>query len=222
MFESLRSAHPAWYIVLYIVGSLLIFMAIVIVIVFLLHERMTKYKEQDLKVFQQVNPLRTHANNRIMLAITFLGTHKFLIPANLLLIGIFFFLSPHHYWYAFDILVLSLSSLLIMLLLKQFFGRARPETPLLFAARGKSFPSGHAMMSVCFYGFLLHILLQLNIGTGLQIIIGIVCITLILLIAFSRVYLQVHYLSDVIAGLVIGTAWLCLAVQAFNKLQVVV
>jgi len=162
--------------------------------------------------------LQTPGNNRFMLAITSLGKHQFLIPANLLLIGIFFFSSGHH-WYAFDILVLSLSSLLLMLLLKRLFGRARPETPLLFAARGKSFPSGHAMMSVCFYGFLLHILLLTASGTGLQILFSIVCITLILLIGFSRVYLQVHYATDVLAGFIIGSAWLFVALQVFNKLE---
>jgi undecaprenyl-diphosphatase len=106
-----------------------------------------------------------------------------------------------------------------MLLLKQLFGRARPDTPLLFAAKGKSFPSGHAMMSVCFYGFLLHILLLSNAGTGLQIAFGIVCIALILLIGFSRVYLQVHYATDVLAGFIIGSAWLYVALQVFNKLE---
>jgi len=221
MFESLRSSHPGWYIIIYIAAYMLAFAAIVITIVFLLHEQLKKHKAWDLKIFQLIQPLRNPANNRLMLFITFLGKHQFLIPANLLLIGLFFFLSRHH-WYAFNMLVLSLSSLLLMLLLKQLFRRKRPELPLLFAAKGMSFPSGHAMMSTCFYGFLSHILLQSNYGPVLQIFLGIACIALILGIGFSRVYLQVHYLSDVIAGFIIGTAWLYLALQVFNKLEVVV
>ncbi|MEO6541789.1 MAG: phosphatase PAP2 family protein, partial [Ferruginibacter sp.] len=212
------SDHPAWYSVLSIACYLLIFMAIVAVVITLLRGPLRKHKEYDLKVFQKLKPLHTPANNRIMQAITYLGKHQFLIPANLLLIGTFFFLSPHH-WYAFDILVLSLSSLLLMLLLKRLFGRARPETPLLFAAKGKSFPSGHAMMSVCFYGFLLHILLLSTAAPGLQVIFGIICILLILLIGFSRVYLQVHYVTDVLAGYIIGCAWLYIALQVLNKLE---
>ena len=90
---------------------------------------------------------------------------------------------------------------------------------MLFAAKGKSFPSGHAMMSLCFYGFLVHILLQSPAGTGLQIAISTICIALILLIGFSRVYLQVHYATDVLAGFLIGGAWLFLALRVFNKLE---
>jgi undecaprenyl-diphosphatase len=222
MFQSLRSHHLAWYGVFSIVCYLLIFIAIVVIIVLLLRGPLRKHKQYDLKVFQQLQPLHTPANNRIMQAITFLGTHQFLIPVNLLLIGSFFFLSRHHHWYAFDILVLSLSSLVLMLLFKQLFRRKRPETPLLFAAKGLSFPSGHAMMSVCFYGFLLHILLQSSLNPGLQIVISIICIALILLIGFSRVYLQVHYVSDVFAGFIIGASWLYVALQVFNNLEYVV
>jgi membrane-associated phospholipid phosphatase len=221
MFQSLRSDHPAWYSVINIVWYLLVFMSIVTILVSVLRGPLRKHKEYDLKIFQQLRPLQTPANNRIMEVITFLGKHQFLIPANLLLIGLFFFLSKHH-WYAFDILVLSLSSLLLMLLLKQLFRRKRPAVPLLFAAKGMSFPSGHAMMSVCFYGFLLHILLNSSFTPGLQIVFGIACILLILLIGFSRVYLQVHYVTDVIAGFIIGAAWLYMALQVFNKLEYVV
>jgi undecaprenyl-diphosphatase len=193
-------------------------MAIVAAVITVLRGPLRKHKEYDLKVFQKLRPLHTPVINRIMQAITYLGKHQFLIPANLLLIGTFFFISKRH-WYAFDILVLSLSSLLLMLLLKKLFGRARPDTPLLFAAKGKSFPSGHAMMSVCFYGFLLHLLLLSTNGPGLQVVFTVACIALILLIGFSRVYLQVHYVTDVLAGFLIGSAWLYIALQVFNKLE---
>lgn len=196
-------------------------MSIVFIVVFLLRGPLKKHKEYDLKIFQMLQPMHSPANHSIMQAITFLGKHQFLIPANLLLIGIFFFSNVYH-WYAFDILVLSFSSLILMLLLKQLFRRKRPETPLLFAAKGLSFPSGHAMMSVCFYGFLMHILMNLSFNPALQIVIGIVLIILILLIGFSRVYLQVHYVTDVLAGFMIGAAWLYVALQVFNKLETVV
>jgi undecaprenyl-diphosphatase len=108
-----------------------------------------------------------------------------------------------------------------MLLLKELFHRKRPEVPLLFTARGKSFPSGHAMMSVCFYGFLMHILLQLTTSNVMHVIISIICVSLILLIGFSRVYFRVHYVTDVLAGFVIGIAWLYVALRVFHTLQYV-
>jgi undecaprenyl-diphosphatase len=218
MFNSLRSAHPAWYSVLSIATHLLLFMAIVVIVISLLSGPLKRHKEYDLKIFQALGPMQSPVTDRIMLAITYLGKHQFLIPVNLLLIAVFFFFSRHH-WYAFNILVISLSSLLLMLLLKQLFRRARPESPLLFAARGKSFPSGHAMMSVCFYGFLLHILLLSSLGMGIQYLFAVALIALILLIGFSRVYLRVHYVTDVLAGFIIGSAWLYVALQVFKKLE---
>jgi undecaprenyl-diphosphatase len=153
-----------------------------------------------------------------MQAVTFLGKHQFLIPANLILMALFFF-SVNGHWYAFDILVVSLSSLLLMFALKQLFHRRRPQQPLLFEAKGLSFPSGHAIMSVCFYGLLLHILMHSSLPTAFTIPVLIAGIILVLLIGFSRIYLQVHYLSDVLAGLIIGCCWLYIALHIFKQLD---
>ncbi|MEO6489503.1 MAG: phosphatase PAP2 family protein, partial [Ferruginibacter sp.] len=90
-----------------------------------------------------------------------------------------------YHWYAFRLLIMSLSSLLLMFVLKRLFHRNRPGDPLLFQAKGKSFPSGHAMMSVTFYGLLLYMLLQTGMGPGIKIGITFFITLLILLIGFS-------------------------------------
>ncbi len=218
MFSILKSQHPAWYIVGDILIHMLLFVLITSVIVFILRGPMRKYKTADLKIFKRLGFLYTPVNNRIMLAVTFLGKHQFLIPANLLLIGIFFFFGRHH-WYAFNLLLVSLSSLILMFILKRLFHRKRPATPLLFEAKGKSFPSGHAMMSVCFYGLLLHMFLHTDIDPYLKSVAVILTVLLILLIGFSRVYLQVHYLSDVLAGFIVGCSWLYICLHIFYRLQ---
>ncbi|MEP6676667.1 MAG: phosphatase PAP2 family protein [Ferruginibacter sp.] len=220
MFPTLKNNHITWYIVTEIVLSLLLFVLITSAVVFLLRGYLRKYKPADLRIFTSLQALHSPGNNRIMLGITFLGKHQFLIPANLLLIALFFFLG-HQHWYALNVLLVSLSSLLLMFMLKQLFRRNRPAVPLLFEAKGKSFPSGHAIMAVCFYGLLLQMLLHTGIAPSLKTLFTIFTVLLILSISFSRVYLQVHYLSDVLAGLIIGCSWLLICLHLLNKLEYV-
>lgn len=95
------------------------------------------------------------------------------------------------------------TSWLIMHGLKVLISRPRPTGEHLTYATGFSFPSGHAMLSMAFYGFIAY-LLWINLphkggrwGAGLLIL-------LILAIGLSRVYLNVHYASDVLAGFLLG------------------
>lgn len=94
--------------------------------------------------------------------------------------------------------------------LKVAFFRARP-TPYFAPAPGSySFPSGHALFATCFYGALaLLIAMQLK-RAGRQAIIWAGAILMVLCIGWSRVYLGVHYPSDVLAGYLAGAAWLAL------------
>ena len=101
----------------------------------------------------------TNINTNVMEGFTFLGTHTFLIPANLLITAWFLFVKKRH-WYSIKVPAVALSSLLLMLILKLTFRRDRPLDPLLQAAKGFSFPSGHALMSVTFYGLLILIVWQ--------------------------------------------------------------
>jgi undecaprenyl-diphosphatase len=218
MFPILDIKNSAWYIAGDLLLHFIFFIAIASAIVFILRGPMRKYKPADMLVFTKLRSLQTATNNRIILGITFLGSHQFLIPANLLLIAVFFILKDQHH-YTFKVLLVSLSSLLLMFVLKQLFRRKRPIEPLLFEAKGKSFPSGHAMMSLCFYGLLLHMFLHSGVNTAFNIPAIIITILLILAIGFSRVYLQVHYTSDVLAGFIVGACWLYICLHALERLQ---
>jgi membrane-associated phospholipid phosphatase len=95
------------------------------------------------------------------------------------------------------------------LALKTFFQRPRPEFALPFAvAPGWSFPSGHAMGSLITYGMLAYVVILLLPRRRARIVVIPVITVLVLLIGFSRLYLGVHYFSDVIAGYAAGTVWL--------------
>lgn len=102
---------------------------------------------------------------------------------------------------------------LLNVALKALFRRARPVLPSPFVTEsGWSFPSGHAMGALIAYGMLAYVLVILFNGRGRRWIV-LTAALLVLLIGASRMYLGVHYFSDVIAGYVAGMAWLatCIA-----------
>lgn len=100
--------------------------------------------------------------------------------------------------------------------LKALFQRARPEP--IFASLGYSFPSGHSFAAVTIYGFLAYWLTHSGFGPR-RLWIWIGAVWLIGLIGFSRIYLGVHYASDVLAGFAAGWPWLwgCLTLPARRK-----
>ncbi len=172
----------------------------------------------DEKVFSFIAGHVNNINTGIMEFFTFLGTHTFLIPANLLLTAVFLFIQKRR-WNSIKIPAVALSSLVLMLLLKLIFHRERPVTPLLQAAKGFSFPSGHALMSVTFYGLLILIVWQNIKQLWLKWILSIILVLLILTIGLSRVYLRVHYASDVLAGFCVGIVWLLLSLWILDKIE---
>lgn len=98
--------------------------------------------------------------------------------------------------------------------------RARPEfaEPIATAA-GRSFPSGHAMSSTVVYGALVVVFLPVAVrhGRRLATVAIAAVVALVVVICFSRLALGVHYVSDVLGGVALGLAWLCLSVAAFSN-----
>ena len=173
--------------------------------------------EFDDRVFNTIKPYINDGLTNFMLVITFLGKHDLLIPLNFVLIA--FFIYRKERWFATRIAALSLSSLLLMFILKFFFQRNRPLQPVIDDVSGYSFPSGHALISVVFYGLFIHMIWHEVKSKWLRIVLIILLGTLILLIAFSRIYLNVHFASDVIAGLAVGFIWLVLSLRIIQGIE---
>jgi membrane-associated phospholipid phosphatase len=203
---------------LQILFSLAVFIIVVSILVFIIRKPIRKHKATDLAVFEKLDHIVTPARTRFMLFITFLGNHKFLVPANLLLILYFLFIRQQS-WFSIRVAAIALSSLILMLLLKQLFRRRRPLAPLLKAAKGLSFPSGHAIMSTSFYGLIIYIIYHMLGISVISVLIILLLAIIILLIGFSRVYLRVHYASDVLAGFAIGLVWLLISLTVVNQVE---
>jgi membrane-associated phospholipid phosphatase len=193
-------------------GALVLFVNMIRRVFFLHNNRF------DGKVFTYLDKHVSPENNQVMVFFTYLGRHEFLIPANLLLIAYFLFIKKHK-WYSIKIPAIAISSLALMFGLKNLFDRDRPLIPLLEEARGLSFPSGHALMSVTFYGLLIYIVFKGFKNKAFKWTLISMLLLLILTIGFSRIYLRVHYASDVIAGFCVGLLWLVICVWILNKLE---
>ncbi|MEP7284759.1 MAG: phosphatase PAP2 family protein [Chloroflexota bacterium] len=114
-------------------------------------------------------------------------------------------------------LVAFVGAQLLNELLKRIFARPRPifSDPYLVAIN-YSFPSGHAMISLVVYGLLaFFILLEVHSALKRTAII-IFTVLLVLLIGISRIYLGVHYFSDIAGGYMVGAAWLAVCISAMN------
>lgn len=164
----------------------------------------------DEKVFTIIKPWVSPLNTSIMQVITFIGSQNFLLPANLILIGFYLFFRNNRST-AYKIATISITSVVVMFLMKFFLQRERPLVPLIAKVHGYSFPSGHTFTSVTFYGIIAYIIYKnVKSKTLKWVLIG-ACIILIFLVGFSRVYLRLHYASDVIAAFCLGLIWLLLA-----------
>jgi undecaprenyl-diphosphatase len=153
-----------------------------------------------------------------MLFITFLGKHQFLIPANLILI-FYFLLVKKQNWFSIRVITIAISSLVLMLLLKQLFQRKRPLSPLLKAAKGVKL-SKRACDHGCYILWITDLHLQHSITIDwLKWSVTILVIVLIISIGFSRIYLRVHYASDVAAGFIIGLLWLLISLAVLKWLE---
>lgn len=107
---------------------------------------------------------------------------------------------------------------LLNLSLKYIFARERPDmAQRLIFETGYSFPSGHAMFSVAFYGFLIFLLSKMNVKKSTRIPIDIGLVVIIIGVCFSRIYLGVHYFSDIIGGILISTTYLIIFVYLINR-----
>ena len=99
------------------------------------------------------------------------------------------------------------------IILKNVFVRQRPNELRLIEETGYSFPSGHAMASTAVYGLLLYIVFREVKNKKIRNIACILQAILIFIIDMSRIYVGVHYASDVIAGTCLSIAYLILFIQ---------
>ena len=96
---------------------------------------------------------------------------------------------------------------------KNIFKRSRPIGINLIEETGLSFPSGHSMVGLAFYGFIIYLIYKLISNKRKKQLFTIILSIIILLIGFSRIYLGVHYFTDVIGGFLLGIIYLTIYIN---------
>ncbi|MBI4215690.1 MAG: phosphatase PAP2 family protein [Parcubacteria group bacterium] len=142
-----------------------------------------------------------------------LGEWEFLLALVIIISGYWFCVKKKRDAMVFILLFLGAS--ILVWALKELFGRPRPS--FLGGDEGYSFPSGHAAMSLVVYGWLAVYWARRNASGWAKIAVITGAALLILLIGLSRVYLNMHYMSDVIGGYVVGGVILTIGIYFANR-----
>lgn len=199
-----------------IVFSILLFLVSLFVFVYIADEMVAEQENHlDTQIVTIVNQHQSPAGTKFFETMTFFGSSNFLLPSYCILIAILLFEKRKKT--ALNVGIIGVSSTAILHLLKEIFKRHRPSNQLLMHVTGFSFPSGHSFSSFIFYTLIIYLIWQTKLSLSLKIFFAILFFSFAALIAFSRVYLHVHYPSDVVAGFCLSIIWLLLAFYLLRK-----
>lgn len=168
----------------------------------------------DKQINIAIPALRSAWLTKIFYYLTLLGNWPIAAIAVILFSAILWFKNGKKYLFPFYLVVVgsSLSGQIIKLI----FHRFRPVAEMI-KENTYSFPSGHATLAVALYGFITYFLWHRTLKSKNKTLILVFGAILILLIGFSRIYLGVHYLSDVLAGYLLGSTWLIIGILIIER-----
>jgi len=195
----------------------IILIIIIIFLIFIIKDVFSKQIiKYDISIYKYIANYINDNNTTIAKIITNLGSSLVLIAITLFSIA---FLKNKRYG---TLMAINLCAIvLINNLLKIIIQRNRPiEFPLINEV-GYSFPSGHSMVSMAFYGLIIYLLYK-KLNNKIKWFVIIVLSVLIIFIGLSRIYLGVHYPSDVIGGFLISVAYLIVFINILIKKKYII
>lgn len=163
-------------------------------------------QQYDVAGLQWISQHHSPTLTKIMTELTFLGTGT--VVLTIVGVAAMFLWHTEHKHSARLLLASVAGGILLNNMLKLWFARPRPEVfERMTHTASSSFPSGHAMSAMVCYGTVAYLVMRLQKHHWSRVLTGTTAFILILGICTTRLYLGVHYPSDVIAGMVIGLAW---------------
>ncbi|MFI8379670.1 phosphatase PAP2 family protein [Leeuwenhoekiella sp. NPDC079379] len=172
----------------------------------------------DTQITDYVISYRTPLLTRYFVFVTNVGDlYGYLTVVGLTAIISYFFFKRWKY-------VLQTTAVLILasisnVILKRFIDRARPGIEHLVSVETLSYPSGHAMSAMAFYGFLIYLVFRFRFNKFLKTGLILLLAVLILSIGISRIYLGVHFPSDIAGGYIAGFIWVVFCILIFNIIE---
>ena len=143
--------------------------------------------------------------------------HEPIVLCGFALLLVLYLMWKKRWYWILTVVIVVPCGMLLNVLMKHAFQRARPdfEHPLVMLT-SYSFPSGHVAGSTLFYGVLAALLVSQSVSWRRCAWIVLSAFSIVVLVAFSRLYLGAHYLSDVLAAVVEGIAWLALCLTGIH------
>lgn len=175
-------------------------------------------KEFDNQVTSIIVSFRSDALTVYFRVATDLGDRYAYVILTVMLAG--YYLIRHRSWK----FVLQTSLVLILaslsnIVLKRVINRSRPALEHLVTVNTLSYPSGHAMSAMAFYGFLIFLSLRYKMSRWVRYTLVTLLVLIILSVGISRIYLGVHYPSDVAAGFIGGLIWVAFCAVVFSLID---
>ena len=195
-----------------------LFIASVFVFAFIADEAVLENEPAfDNAVFNFFSSISSPAFIAMMKVLTFFGSKQFILPAYIILVGYFFLKKKFRY--GIDIAIVALTSFVLSYTLKNIFHRTRPSLPGTGGITTYSFPSGHTLSAFIFCSILVFMVFHNNWKPFYKYIVSILLFLFALMVGISRIALRAHYPTDVIASLLLGTAWVILSLWLMQMLN---
>lgn len=179
------------------------------------HE-MTFWQAIDVYIMENVPSLHTNWTTSIMLFLAWLGSVKVIAAMTLILI-IAVVIKERSLQVLLIPAVVMVGTGVLNLIAKQLINRARPEFMPLLDQDGFSFPSGHTMATVSLCGIIIYFCYLYVKQTSGRVVILVTSIGLSILMGMSRIYLGVHFLTDIIGGFLLSVSWLICSIVLLNR-----
>lgn len=149
---------------------------------------------------------------------TWIGSGYVVVPITLIAFFLLYFVYQRR-GQAFLFVTVIIVTVSSNELLKKYFKRERPEIYRIIDAGGLSFPSGHTMMAVSLYAIVAYVLWRNLKSLGHRVLLILFTIFMMMMIAVSRIYLGVHYPSDIIGGLAASLFLVTIMITVFEFIQ---
>lgn len=195
-----------------LLGSLTILLVVILVLPFIIRNGASfdALVSSDTRITTFLFSLRTPLLLRFFYGITLLGSVEMLLSTVFILSIVLW--ARHQKPFILTLWLTLIAGGGVMLIAKSFLQRPRPDLWLRAVSETtSSFPSGHATTAVAFFGFLAYLIGRTHRNKRIRNVTMVLAITLILLVDLSRLFLGVHYLSDILAGNLIGLGALLFA-----------
>lgn len=173
----------------------------------------------DESVFSEIHSYRTPLLNTYFIFVTDIGDIQG-YAVILVICALVVIFTTKRWALLYEVTSVLLLATISNVLLKRAYDRARPDLEHLVTVKTLSYPSGHAMSSMAFYGFLIYLVYKSTLKVWMKTIIIAISFVLILSIGTSRVYLGVHFPSDVLGGWIAGLIWVVFCILIYNLIEI--